>query len=46
MCTCIAFCWNRQLFKNTLTGPVAFGGRELCVLKLHSGGPDSYLTLL
>jgi hypothetical protein len=29
-----------------MIGPVAFGGRELCVLVLHSAGPGSYLTLL
>jgi hypothetical protein len=29
-----------------LIGPVAFGGRELCVLVLHSTGPDRYLALL
>jgi hypothetical protein len=46
MCTCITFCWTRQLFNTTLIGPVAFGGRELCVLVLHSVGPDSYATLL
>jgi hypothetical protein len=46
MWTYITFCWTRQLFKNILTGPVAFGGRDLCVLILHSAGPDSYLTLL
>ena len=41
MCTCITFWWTKQLFKTTLTGPVAFGGRELCVLILHSAGSDS-----
>jgi hypothetical protein len=46
MCTCITFCWIRQLANTTLTGPVAFGGRELCVLVLHSAGSDSYLALL
>jgi hypothetical protein len=46
MCTCITFCWIRQLVNATLIGPVAFGGRELCVPILHSAGPDSYLTLL
>jgi hypothetical protein len=46
MCTCIMFCWIRQLLNTTLTGPVAFGGRELCVLVLHSAGPDCYFTLL
>jgi hypothetical protein len=45
MCTCITFCWIRQLFSTTLTGPVAFGGRDLYVLVLHSVGPDSYATL-
>jgi hypothetical protein len=29
-----------------LIGTVVFGGRELCVLVLHSAGSDSYLTLL
>jgi hypothetical protein len=46
MCTCIIFCWIRQLFNTTLTGSVAFGGWELCVLVLHSAGSDSYLALL
>jgi hypothetical protein len=46
MCTWITFCWTRQLFNTTLTGSVAFGGRELCVLVLHSAGSDSYLALL
>jgi hypothetical protein len=46
MCTCITFCWTRQLSNTTLIDPVAFRGRELCVLVLHSTGPDSYLTLL
>ena len=46
MCTCITFCWTRQLFNTTLTGPVAFGGRVLCVLVLHAVGSNSYLTLL
>jgi hypothetical protein len=45
MCTCIIFCWIRQLFNTTLTGPVAFGVQELCVLVLHSAGTDSYLKL-
>ena len=46
MCTCIIFCWIRHLFNITLTSPVALGGRELCVLLLHSAGSDSYLTLI
>jgi len=46
MCTCITFCWTRQLFNTILIGPVAFGEWELCVLELHSAGPDSYLTLV
>jgi hypothetical protein len=46
MCTCITFYWTRQLYNTTFIGPVAFGGRELCVLVLHSAGPDSYLALL
>ena len=46
MCTCIAFCWTRELSNTTLIDPVAFGERQLCVLVLHSAGPDSYLTLL
>ena len=46
MCICITFCWIRQLFTTTMNGPVVFGGRELCVLVLHSAGSDSYLTLL
>ena len=46
MCTCIIFCWIRQLLNTNLTGPVAFGGRELCVLVLHSAVSDSYLTLV
>jgi hypothetical protein len=45
MFTCITFCWIRQLFNTTVIGPVAFGGRELCVLVLDSAGSDSYLTL-
>ena len=44
ICTCITFCWTRHLSNTTLIGPVAFGGRELCVLVLHSVGPDIYLT--
>jgi hypothetical protein len=46
MRTCIIFCYSRQLFNTSVIGPVAFGGRELCVLVLHSAGSDSYLTLL
>jgi hypothetical protein len=46
MCTCIIYLWTRQLFSTTLIGPVEFGGRELCVLELHSAGLDSYLILL
>jgi hypothetical protein len=46
MCTCIIFCWTRELSNTTLIGPVAFGERELCGLVLHSAGPDSYLALL
>jgi hypothetical protein len=29
-----------------MIGPVAIGGRELCVLVLYTSGPDSYLALL
>ena len=43
MCTCITFCCTRHLSNTTLIGPVACGGRELCVLVLHSAGPDTYL---
>jgi hypothetical protein len=46
MCTCIICCWIRQLLNTNLTGPVAFGGRELCVLVLYSAGSNIYLTLL
>jgi hypothetical protein len=46
MCTCIICCWIRQLFNTNLIGAVVFGGRELCVLVLHSAGSDSYLTVL
>ena len=46
MCTCITFCWTRQLFNTTLIGPVEFEGRELGALVLHSAGSDNYLTLL
>jgi hypothetical protein len=46
MCTCITFCWIRQLSRTTLTGPVTFGVRELCLFVLHSAGTDNYLTLL
>ena len=46
MCTCIIFCRIRQLLNTNLTGPVALGGRESCVLVLYSAGSDSYLTLL
>jgi len=46
MCTCITFCWTRQLFNTTLIGLVAFGRREFCVFVLHSAGSDSYFTLL
>jgi hypothetical protein len=45
MCSCITFCWTRQLSNSTLTDPVTFGVQELCVLVLYSSGPDSYLTL-
>ena len=45
MCTCITFCWIRQLFSTALIGPVTFGGRELCVLALLVY-VYSYLTLL
>jgi len=45
MCTCVTLCWTRQLFNTALIGSVTFWGRELCVLVLHSAGPDSYLTL-
>jgi hypothetical protein len=37
---------TRELFNTTLIDPVVFGGRDICVLVLHSAGPDSYLTLL
>jgi hypothetical protein len=43
MCTCITFCCTRHLSNTTLIGPVACGGRELCVLVLHSAGLDIYL---
>ena len=46
MCTCITFCWTRQLSYTTLIGPMAFRGREIRVLVLLSAVPDSYLTLL
>jgi hypothetical protein len=46
MCNCITFFWTKQLFNSVLIGPVAFGGRDVCVLVLHSGGPDRYLALL
>ena len=46
MCTCIIFCWIRQLFNTTLTGPVPFGVQELCVHVLHSAETDSHLKLL
>ena len=42
LCTCITLCWTKQLFSTTLIGPVAFRGRELFVLVLHSAGPDIY----
>jgi hypothetical protein len=29
-----------------LIGSFAFGGREFCVLVLHSAEPDSFLALL
>ena len=45
MCACVTFSCTRELFNTYLIGPVAFGGRELCVLVLHSAGPDSYLAL-
>jgi hypothetical protein len=41
MCTCITFCWTRELFNTTLIVPVGFGGREFCVPVLHSAVPDS-----
>ena len=37
---------DRTLLSTINIGPVAFGGRELCVLALHSGGQESYSTLL
>ena len=46
MCTCIIFCWIRQLFSTTLIGSMTFGGLISCVLVLYSAGPDNYLTLL
>ena len=46
MCSCITFCWTRQLSSTTLIGLLAFGELDLCVLVLHSAGPHSYLTLL
>jgi hypothetical protein len=46
MCSCITLCWIRQLSNTILTDPVTFGVQELCVVVLHSSGPDSYLTLL
>jgi hypothetical protein len=46
MCTCITFCWTRQLFNTTLIGPVAFEGRELCAPVLHSAGPQLFNTTL
>ena len=41
MCTFITFWWTRQLFNTTLIDAVAFGGRDICVLVLHTAGPDS-----
>jgi len=41
MCTCITYCWTRQLANAALIGPVPFGGWEVCVLLLHSAGLDS-----
>ena len=46
MCTCIKFCWIRQLSSTTLAGHLTFGGRELCLCIFHSAGPDNYLELL
>ena len=46
MCSCITLWWTRQLSSTTFIGPVAFGGREICVLVLHSAGTDSYIILL
>jgi hypothetical protein len=45
-CTCIIFCWTRQLFNTTFIGAMTFWGRQLCVLVLHSAEPDIYLALL
>jgi hypothetical protein len=38
MCACVTFCWIRQLSSTTLTGPVTFGVRELCLCVLYSAG--------
>ena len=46
MCTCTIFCLTRHLSNSILSGPMAFRERELCVVVLHSAGPDSYLALL
>ena len=36
MCSCITFCWTRQLSSTNLLSTLAFGERDLCVLVLHS----------
>jgi hypothetical protein len=46
MCTCITFCWTRQLFNTNLNGSMIFEGLISCVLVFYSAGPDSYLTQL
>jgi len=45
MCTCITFCWILELLSTIMIVSVAFGGRELYVLALHSAGPHQYQTL-
>ena len=37
---------DQTVIKRILIGPMAFRERELCVVILHSAGPDSYLALL
>ena len=46
MCTCITFCLTKQLLNSILIDPMAFRERELCVVVLHSAGPDISLALL
>ena len=49
VCTALIIHWSFERNYDVLVNNsfrISFEGRQLCVLVLHSTGPDSYLTLL